>query len=139
MSRRDLLLSAAGGLVVARAGSAATLPASAPALKDPEREFLEDYAKRCFTYFVEQASPHTGMVMDRAGVNGSPSGHNIGSLAATGFGLSALCIGASRGWIPKDQARIRIAQTLRYLWGHAFHDHGWFLHFADTDTGARRL
>ena len=77
--------------------------------------------------------------MDRARNNGAPSGGTIGSTAATGFGLTALCIAGSRGWLPRDQVRARVLTTLRYYWGHAFHDHGWYYHFLDARTGARRL
>ena len=72
-------------------------------------------------------------------MDGSPSGNNVASSAATGFGLTALCIGANHGWIPKDQARLRVVTAVRYLWAHAFHDHGWFYHFVDATTGQRRM
>ncbi len=139
-SRREFLLSAAGALALAHQAQAAPrVPTSSVTLKSDERQFLEDYAKRCFAYFWEQTGPATGIIMDRAGMDGAQSGRNVGSLAATGFGLSAFCIGANRGWITKEQARARVATTLRYFWGHAFHDHGWFYHFLDASTGAQRL
>ena len=116
-----------------------TLPPSAPALKSADQTFLEDYAKRCFRYFWEQANPHTGLCMDRARMNGDPSGGNVGSAASTGFGLTAMCIGAAHGWISHAQARNRVATTLHFLWSRAFHDHGWYYHFMDASTGARRL
>lgn len=143
LTRRELLLTAAGGSVLAlsskQKASAATLPGATQPLTTEERLFLEDYEKRCVRYFWEQADAHTGIVMDRARNDGSQSGSNVGSIAATGFGLSALCIGASRGWLPRDQVRGRILVTLRYFWSHAFHDHGWYYHFLDASTGARRL
>jgi hypothetical protein len=77
--------------------------------------------------------------MDRAGMNGTGGRGDVGSSAATGFGLTALCIGASRGWISKENARARVLVTLRYFWQHAFHDHGWFYHFLDVHTGTRKL
>ena len=77
--------------------------------------------------------------MDRARNDGSHSGNNVGSSAATGFGLTALCIAANRGWLPKEQVRARAVATLRYFWAHAFHEHGWFFHFMDAGTGERRL
>ena len=141
LSRRELLLSAtaAGGLL-SRGLSAAIPSAVNPSVLKPEdRRFLEDLAKRCCSYFWEQAGIKSGIVLDRAGVNGSPSGNNVGSSAATGFGLTALCIAANRGWLPKEQARARVLTTLRYFWAHAFHDHGWYYHFMDVHTGARRL
>ena len=109
------------------------------AVKPEDAKFLEDCAHRSFEYFWDHWNPKTGLVQDRAGVDGSPSGANVGSIAATGFGLSAMCIAAIRGWAPKEQARQRVLSTLRFLWAHAFHDHGWYLHFMDADTGARRL
>lgn len=126
---------------------AGTLRAAAPTIEvgraaktlpTADCAFLEDLAHRCFLYFLEQANPHTGIVQDRAPMNGG-LGRGPGSTAATGFGLTALCIGASRGWIDKNQARLRAAQTLRFFWAHAYHDHGWYYHFLDGTTGARRL
>jgi len=138
-SRREFLLSTAGATLLARGASAANPPENAAPLTVEERRFLEDLAKRCALYFVEQADHNTGIVMDRARNDGAHSGNNVGSSAATGFGLTALCIAASRGWMPREQARLRVLTTLRYFWRHAFHDHGWYYHFMDATTGERRL
>jgi hypothetical protein len=140
LSRREFALTGLGVAVAARSALARISPPTAPpALKPDERQFLEDYAKRCFRYFWEQTHDKTGLTMDRARMDGTPSGNNVASTAATGFGLTGLCIAADRGWIPKAVARARVATTLRYLWSHAFHDHGWFYHFMDASTGQRRL
>ena len=138
-SRREFLFSTAGATLLAGTVSAAAPLESSSPLKPEERQFLEDYAKRCVRYFWEQANEHTGIVMDRARNDGAHSGDNVGSTAATGFGLSALCIAASRGWLPRDQVRARVVTTLRYFWAHAFHDHGWYYHFLDATTGQRRM
>lgn len=108
-------------------------------LTSEDRQFLDDFGKRCFLYFTEQVGPKTGIVMDRAAMDGTSGRGNVGSTAATGFGLTALCIGASRGWTTKERARAQVLVTLRYFWQHAFHDHGWFYHFIDVHTGERRL
>src|SRR5215218_7043345 len=66
--------------------------------------FLEDLQQRSFRYFWEQADPKTGLVPDRARMDGSPldaNHYNVASIAATGFGLTSLCIAADRGWISK--------------------------------------
>ena len=139
LSRRELLFATAGAILASRGGLGAAPPTNSPALKPDERQFLEDYAKRCFRYFWDQFNEHTGLYMDRARNTGAPSGNNVGSIATTGFGLTALCIGADHGWISKEKARQRVLTTLRYMWGHAFHDHGWFYHFMDASTGERRL
>src|SRR2546423_12675960 len=56
---------------------------------------LEDLEQRSFRYFWDQADPQTGLVPDRARMDGSPLDENhrhVASIAATGFGLTALCI-----------------------------------------------
>ena len=58
-----------------------------------DEHFLEDLERRSFQYFWEQADPQTGLVPDRARMDGSPlpdSHRNVASIAATGFGLTAL-------------------------------------------------
>ncbi len=139
-SRREFLSSTAGATLLGRTAFAATnLPEAPEPLKPDDRAFLEDFAKRCALYFWEQADQHTGIVLDRARNDGARSGSNVGSSAATGFGLTALCIAANRGWLPREQARARVLTTLRYFWMHAFHDHGWYYHFMDASSGQRRL
>src|SRR5829696_1417376 len=71
------------------------------------QSFLNDLQHRSFRYFWEQADPQTGLVPDRARMDGSlvPSSHeNVASIAATGFGLTSLCIAADRGWISRAEA-----------------------------------
>jgi hypothetical protein len=138
-SRRDALRAAAAFVAGGAARCAPVPDISLPNMKAEDRKFLEDCAQRSFGYFWDHWNRHTGLVKDRAGADGEPSGNNVASTAATGFGLTALCLAAERGWAPKEQARLRVLTTLRYLWAHAFHDHGWYLHFMDADTGERRL
>jgi hypothetical protein len=140
-SRREFFLAAAGSVLTAHDALAkTTVPLRThPAISLQDRQFLVDLAKRCCLYFWEQANPQTGIVMDRARNDGSAAGHDVGSIAATGFGLTALCIGANHGWIPRDHARARVLAPLNYFWAHAFHDHGWYYHFLDARSGARRL
>ena len=78
---------------------------SAAPLSPPDRVFLEDLEHRAFLYFWEQADHGTGLVLDRASSDGGrakgPS-RDIASIAATGFGLTAICIGAEHGWITRE-------------------------------------
>jgi hypothetical protein len=113
------------------------------ALSREDEAFLEDFSRRAFQYFVDHADARTGLVLDRARASGEahPPGHpshNIASSAATGFGLTALCIGASRGWIARGEARRRALTTLRFFAERASREHGWFLHWMDKETGERR-
>ncbi|HST52928.1 MAG TPA: glucoamylase family protein [Pyrinomonadaceae bacterium] len=108
-----------------------------------DEAFLEDLSHRAFLYFVEHADSQTGLVLDRALASGGahPSdhpSHNITSSAATGFGITALCIGAERGWISRDEARRRVLIVLRFFAERAAQEHGWFLHWMDAETGERR-
>jgi hypothetical protein len=103
--------------------------------------FLEDLQHRSFNYFWEQSDPQTGLVPDRARIDGSAldeDHRDVASIAATGFGLTSLCIGAKRGWINKDQARQRTRNTLRFFANRAFQEHGWFYHWLDAKSGERR-
>ncbi|HEX7957654.1 MAG TPA: glucoamylase family protein, partial [Pyrinomonadaceae bacterium] len=108
-----------------------------------DEAFLEDLSRRAFLYFLEHADPDTGLVLDRARTDGDahPPGHpshRIASSAATGFGLTALCAGAERGWVARAEARRRVLTTLRFFSDRAPREHGWFLHWMDAATGERR-
>ncbi len=150
LSRRRLLkqiLGAAGGclswpgIVPLAAGqeqqhtAPATLPA--PTSLSPEDDaFLVELEKLNFQYFWEQASPKTGLVKDRSNVRGADTG-TVASIAATGFGLTALCIGEERGFVATSDARDRVLATLRSLWKKLPNHRGFFYHFADINTGER--
>lgn len=105
--------------------------------------FLEDLQKRTFQYFWEQSDPKTGLTLDRARTSGEPpkpgdNNYRVASLAATGFGLSGLCIAADRNWIPRQQAIERAQATLDFFANRAFNKNGWFYHWMDAVTGERR-
>src|SRR4026209_2377429 len=103
--------------------------------------FIEDLERRSFQYFWEQADPLTGLVPDRARMDKAPlpeSHRNVASIAATGFGLTAICIAAEREWITPQKARERTRNTLRFFFDQAFQEHGWFYHWLDAKTGERR-
>jgi hypothetical protein len=99
--------------------------------------FLEDLSRSAFRYFLEHADPATGLVLDRARTDGTAQAR-IASIAATGFGLTALSIAASRRWIEPAGARERARVTLRFFAEHAQHAHGWFYHWMDAATGDRQ-
>ena len=115
--------------------------ASQQSLSARDEGFLEDLERRKFRYFWEQADPNTGLVPDRARTDGLPLDENhrdVASIAATGFGLTALCIGAERQWVSSDEARERVRATLRFFAERAEQFHGWFYHWLDAKTGLRR-
>jgi len=120
--------------------SVTTAPARS-SFSPQDEAFLEDLQKRLFQYFWEQADPQTGLVPDRARINGSPldaNHQNVGSIAATGFGLTALCIASERRWLDSASALERTRTTLRFFADRAYQQRGWFYHWIDTKTGERR-
>jgi len=143
-----ILLAALLGLSGAVPG-ATTGPPTAPVpardqvapVSPADRAFIEDLEHRSFAYFWEQADHGTGLVLDRARVDGGrakgPS-RDIASTAATGFGLTAICIGAERGWVTKQEAADRVRTTLRFFAHTAEQEHGWFYHWMDVSTGERK-
>ena len=130
-------------LLIFSAAASAAAPASdqVATVSAADRAFVEDLEHRSFAYFWEQADPGTGLVLDRARVDGGrakgPS-RDIASTAATGFGLTAICIGAQRGWITKKEAADRVRATLQFFAVKANQEHGWFYHWMDVTTGERK-
>ncbi len=98
--------------------------------------FLDELERSAVLYFWEAADPMTGLVKDRSRADG-PDPRVIGSIAATGFGLTALCIADKRGYLPRGNLRRRVAQTLRFLWDQLPHEHGFFFHFINVRNGER--
>jgi hypothetical protein len=147
LSRRRLLrqiLSTSAALPLARILGWSTNPrppASSPppvagALTPEDDQFLDQLENANFCYFWEQADPKTGLVKDRCNIRVRDSGV-VASIAATGFGLTALCIGESRGFIPASDVRERVLTTLRFLWKKLPHHRGFFYHWAHSNTGER--
>jgi hypothetical protein len=111
------------------------------ALTRADVDFLEDLSQRAFQYFLDHADPQTGLVRDRARTGGSPidseTGRDVASIAATGFGLTALCVASERSWVAPREARERVRTTLRFFAERAYHNHGWFYHWMNLRTGER--
>jgi hypothetical protein len=105
-------------------------------LSAEDDQFLNDVEHASFLFFWEQASPKTGMVKDRCNVH-NETRNVASSIAATGFGLTALCIGAQRGFISTSAALERLFATLRFLWKKLPNHRGFFYHFANPETGER--
>lgn len=114
----------------------------ADTLSKVDTDLLDDISRRAFRYFWENADPGTGLVLDRALASGDSeikrSESGVASIAATGFGLTAVCIAADHRWISQETARQRVLTTLRFFASSAPREHGWFYHFMDASTGRRR-
>lgn len=151
LSRRELIRQLAGaGLAIPFCGSqifateispedrpaCTTPPPVLTSLKPEDDVFLEGLEQANFCYFMEQVNPETGLVKDRANAF-QPENNVVASVAATGFGLTALCIGSQRNYISLRDARTRVQNALRFLARKVPHHRGFFYHFADMNTGER--
>jgi hypothetical protein len=105
-------------------------------LSAEDDQLLNDIEKTSILFFWEQGSSNTGMVKDRCNVHTNDQG-GAASIAATGFGLTALCIGEQRGLITTADALQRVFATLRFLWRKLPNHRGFFYHFANPETGER--
>jgi hypothetical protein len=103
--------------------------------------FLEYLQQTAFDYFWYEANPTNGLIRDRSTTT-SPC-----SIAAVGFGLTAIGIGIDHGWISRAQGRERTLATLR-TFAHGPQGtnrtgmigyKGWYYHFLDMNTATRFL
>jgi hypothetical protein len=104
-----------------------------------EAQLLDDVERRTFGYFWELAQPENGLVPDRWP---TPS---FSSVAAGGFGLTALPIGVERGYVSRAEGAARALRAVDFLLrapqgeaavgmtGHR----GFLYHFLDMQTGER--
>lgn len=104
-----------------------------------DRPIVNEVQQRTFAWFWETTNPENGLVPDRWP---TPS---FSSVAAVGFGLTAVGIGAERGWVTREEAAERVLTTLRFLrdapQGPASAGitgyKGFLYHFLDMETGER--
>ncbi len=134
-SRRQALAALAASAVVLPA-SAAPSKQSDQALKPEDDAFLEELEKANFRFFWEQGDAQTGLVKDRANARTEDKGV-VASIAATGFGLTALCIAHKRGYIQTTEAHQRVIATLQFLFTKMPTHRGFFYHYANAKTGER--
>ena len=121
-----MTLAGAGGAVAA--GESLTTPA-----------LLDSLQRTAFEYFWDEANPVNGLIRDRS-QPGSPC-----SIAAQGFGISAICIAIDHGWVTRGEGRDRILLGMQTLWNGPQNDSefvtngykGLFYHFLDINSGYR--
>ncbi|HEV7219837.1 MAG TPA: glucoamylase family protein [Terriglobales bacterium] len=112
-------------------------PPPLPSSLSPEDDkFLEDLEHSNFLFFWEQGNPQTGLIKDRCNIRVKDTSI-AASVASTGFGLTAICIGEMRGYVSYSDARLRVIKSLNFLWHKLPTHRGFFYHFANIDTGER--
>ena len=146
-TRREMLRLAAWGsmaLPLAGLGCQArpkTFTESGQPYTAPDEQFLDEIERSSFEFFWNEASPVTGQIKDRALLNGRDANgkesRTMASIASTGFGLTGLCIADHRGYRESADILGRVKKTLQFLWHDMPHEHGFFYHFTDMNTGQR--
>jgi len=103
--------------------------------------FLDSLKRSTFLYFRELAGQDNGLIPDRG-----PNPKAFCSIAATGFGLTALLVGIKNGYITRQEAALQVLKTLRFFNGSkqdsldrksATGFKGFYYHFLDMKTGTR--
>ncbi len=101
--------------------------------------FLEYIQQTSFDYFWYEANPKNGLIKDRS-TKDSPA-----SIAAVGFGLTAIGIGIDHGYITRAEGRDRTLTTIKTFWNGpqasapigTIGYKGWFYHFLDMNSATR--
>ena len=99
---------------------------------------LEVLQRETFEYFLQEANPTNGLVIDKTAVNWPAS------IAATGLALTCYPISVERGFMSRAAAVERTLATLRFFWNspqgpesNATGYKGFYYHFLDMQTGRR--
>jgi len=111
-------------------------PAVAAPYSGTDEQLCDEIERAAFQFFWGQANPKTGFVKDRAKTGGEDN-YTVASVASTGFGLTALCIGDTRGYKPTAEIRTRVLTTLQSTLDKSEGYNGFYYHFVDWETGER--
>jgi hypothetical protein len=136
MQRRDCLKLIAGAALLPTFAANAVPTTAGPITVDDEA-FLDDMQRRGCLFFVEQSNAKNGQVLDRAtanNTNGKLDSRQMASIAATGFGLSALCIAEHRDYQPHAKVLEQVRRTLHSHLNVLQQSHGFLYHFNDIDS-----
>ncbi len=99
---------------------------------------LENLQRETFDYFLREANPANGLVIDKTAADWPAS------IAATGLALACYPVGVERGFMTRAAAVERTLATLRFFWNSpqcpepdATGYKGFYYHFLDMQTGRR--
>lgn len=100
-------------------------------------EFLNLIERKTFEFFKDHQNLKTGLFADT-------SGGGDASIASTGYGLAALCVGTERKWIDKEEAKRRVLLALDTFLPQPGSEeslaegrYGFFYHFLNMHTAKR--
>ena len=106
--------------------------------RSSEESELETLQRESFDYFIHEANPLNGLIIDKTAKNWPAS------IAATGLALTAYPVGVERGFWSHSEAVERTLITLRFFWNspqgtepNATGYKGFYYHFLNMETGRR--
>ena len=95
-------------------------------------------ALRALRFFLDASHPESGLTLDRTNNTlGSAGQTRIASIAATGYAITAFCIGIHYGWLDRRTAVSRIERVLTTIETTLDGKAGFYYHFIDWETGKR--
>jgi hypothetical protein len=99
---------------------------------------LQSLQRDTFDYFLKEANPSNGLILDKTAANWPAS------IAATGLALACYPVAVERGFMTRNAAVMRTLTTLRFFWNSpqgpepdATGYRGFYYHFLDMQTGRR--
>ena len=99
---------------------------------------LEKLQHETFNYFLQEANPANGLIIDKTAADWPAS------IAATGLALATYPVAVERGFMSRSAAVERTLNTLRFFWNSpqgtetdATGYRGFYYHFLDMQTGRR--
>lgn len=99
---------------------------------------FEKLQRESFAYFIHEANPANGLVLDKTAKNWPAS------ITATGLALASYPVAVERSFMARAKAAERTLNTLRFFWNSpqgpeidATGYKGFYYHFLDMQTGRR--
>lgn len=116
------------------------LPTMRPTTTLTGQALLDDVSRRAVNYFWNESVTPYYITRDRANntTHNTDPTSGIGSIAATGYQLCALAVGANRGWLDRTAALNRARAVAANVRDHVPTYKGWMYHFVSLSDGSRQ-
>ena len=101
-------------------------------------QLLDEIERASFLFFWEQTNSSTGQVRDTGYTNGTFDG-SPPHIAATGWGLSALCIAHNRSYFDRSLIENRINTTISFIHDKLQGYNGFYYFWGAKDDSGRRF